>query len=80
MPMPCSTRTPAKAQYEVSAPICVSSRNEVPMASRPNGTIRPMPVLSVRRPAIGMPSMAPRPCGASSRPMSIADSNRTLLR
>jgi hypothetical protein len=47
------------------------------MRTRPNGTIRPMPVRSVSMPAIGIATIAPRPCGARRKPEVIADSPRT---
>ena len=52
----------------------------MPTITRPTGTMRPTPVRSVSRPAIGMAIIAPRPCGASSRPVSIGDSPRTVCR
>ena len=40
-------------------------------------TSLPGPILSVSTPAIGIVSIAPKPCGASSRPACSVDSPRT---
>ena len=47
------------------------------MKTRPKGTIRPTGNLSDRAPVIGMVSIAPMPCGATSRPALSTDSPRT---
>ena len=51
----------------------------IPMVTTemPVSTIFPGPILSARKPAIGMVIIAPMPCGASSRPAPRALSPRT---
>ena len=45
--------------------------------TRPVSTTLPGPILSARNPAIGMVSIAPKPCGATSQPELSGDSPRT---
>ena len=80
MPRPITHSTTPNHTYDVSASNWVSARKERPTSVRPTGTIRPTPVLSLSRPAIGIEIIAPKPCGASSRPVSIALSPRTTCR
>ena len=76
-PMPITNSTAPSVQYDVSAPIWVSASIAPRVSVRPTSTMRPTPVRSVSCPAIGITSIAPKPCGASSRPACIADSPRT---
>ena len=55
----------------------VSPNKPMMITTSPNGTIRPTGIRSLRVPAIGMVSIAPMPCGATSRPAARADSPRT---
>jgi len=77
-PMPITKRIAPSAQYEVSAPIWVRPSIAASVSVRPTSTMRPTPVRSVSWPAIGITSIAPKPCGASSRPACIAVSPRTV--
>ena len=50
------------------------------IVARPTGTMRPTGNLSASAPAMGMVTIAPMPCGATSRPASSAPSPRTVWR
>ena len=54
----------------------VSPNMPTMITTSPTGTMRPTGILSLSVPAIGMVSIAPMPCGATSRPASRADSPR----
>ncbi len=62
--------------YDVVAVIWVRPNMPTTISASPTGTIRPTGILSTRRPAIGMVSMAPSPCGATRRPACSVDSPR----
>ena len=69
MPRPMTKRIGMmKPQCEESASIWVSANIPPVMRSSPNGTIRPTGKRSTSAPAIGIVSIAPRPCGAMSQP------------
>ena len=77
MPTPRTSSTTEIARIEVFAPMNASGsvpthRNETP----PSAT-RPPPKRAVRRPASGIASSIPRPCGPVSRPVMITLSRRT---
>ena len=54
----------------------VSPKKPTTITTSPTGTMRPTGIRSLRLPAIGMVSIAPMPCGATSRPATRADSPR----
>ena len=46
-------------------------------STMPVSTTLPGPILSARKPAIGMVTIAPKPCGATSQPDASGVSPRT---
>ena len=76
MPRPSTNSSAISRGYDVSAVTWVRPKKPITMTTRPTGTIRPTGSRSLSVPAIGMVSIAPMPCGATSRPAVRADSPR----
>jgi hypothetical protein len=77
MPSPMTNSASNRNEYDVSALTWVNIAIPTTMVVIPAITILPGPILSVRIPATGMVSIAPRPCGASSSPARSVVSSRT---
>jgi hypothetical protein len=76
MPRPITNSEPHSSQYDVSV-TWVRPNKPIAISAIANGTIRPTGILSASMPAIGIVSIAPMPCGATSRPACSVDSPRT---
>jgi hypothetical protein len=77
-PSPITKRAMLNTTYDVCGPTCVYAAVPASASSTPVGTTTRAPTLSVSRPAKGIASAAPSPCGISSSPVASGLSPRTV--